>query len=434
MSTTQPARSASEWGVFQQLLARDVIDALAPPPARAVYTPWVVLWLLVYQRLHGNGSLGDAVSHFLTQFPSAAEQPSGATGGYRHARTRLPNAVVATAGRRVFDTLVAAYPPSWRGRRVFMMDGTTLRLAPTDALRGAFTPASNQHGRSHWPVMHLVVAHELASGLAAPPQHGAMYGPGAVGAVQLGLRLMPDLPPGSVILGDRNFGVFGLAHGAVAGGHDAVLRLTQSRFQALVKKAQPAGDGRWALTWHPSVADRKGNPDLRADAVLTGWLHEVPIGGDQPLWLFATVDGTGAEWGGLYRRRLDVETDIRDVRRTLALDQTRGRTVPMVEKELGAALLAYNLATQVRRVAAAARGVEPRRVSFAGVWSLVRAMVPMLRPEPADGHWETWFERLVKAAGQRLVPAREPGRQYPCELIPKRRGYPERKRPNKQAS
>ncbi len=48
--------------------------------------------------------------------------------------------MVATAGRRVFDTLVAAYPPSWRGRRVFMMDGTTLRMAPTDALRGAFTP------------------------------------------------------------------------------------------------------------------------------------------------------------------------------------------------------------------------------------------------------------------------------------------------------
>ncbi|MDY3553938.1 IS4 family transposase [Gemmata sp. JC717] len=373
------------WAVFERLLCRGAIDALAPPAQQAVYTPWVVLWLLVYQRLHANASLGDAVAHFRTHFAVPADPPAASTGAYSQARTRLPGAVVRAAARQVFEALVAGYPPSWRGPRVFLVDGTTVRLPPTEALRDAFAPASNQYGRSHGPVRHLVVAHELASGLGAAPQYGAMYGPAAVGEVQRAARMMDQLPPGSVLIGDRNFGVFGLAHAATAGGHRVLVRLTAARFRALVRSGRPAGDGRWSLTWTPTAADRKGNPGLGADASVTGWLHQVVVRADLTLWLFATVDGTGAELGQLYRRRQDVGTDIRDVKRPLGVDQLRGRTVPMVGKELSASLLAYNLATQVRRVAAGARGVEPRRISFAGVWSLVRAMVPVLRTGPRRG-------------------------------------------------
>ncbi|MDY3558477.1 transposase [Gemmata sp. JC673] len=213
-----------------------------------------------------------------------------------------------------------------------------------------------------------------------------------------------------------------------------LVRLTQARFRSLARGARPAGDGRWSLTWTPTAADRKGNPGLGPDASVTGWRHQVVVRADLTRWLFATVDGTGAELGPLYRRRPDVETDIRDVKRTLGVDQMRGRTVPMVDKELSAWLLAYNLATQVRRAAAGARGVEPRRISFAAVWSLVRAMVPALRPGPPEGHLGAWFERLVRAAGQRVLPNRPPGRQYPRELIPRSRGYPERKRTKKQTT
>ena len=48
------------------------------------------------------------------------------------------------AARRVFD-----------GRRVFIIDGTTVTLAPTPALSKAFPPATNQYGESVWPVAML---------------------------------------------------------------------------------------------------------------------------------------------------------------------------------------------------------------------------------------------------------------------------------------
>jgi hypothetical protein len=170
--------------------------------------------LLVYQRLHGNAPLSDAVAHFLLRFPTHARPDckrlhertlSANTAAYSQARSNLDPGVVDLAARTVFDTLVDAYPPSWQGRRAFILDGTTLSLAPTDELRNAFPPASNQHGRSHWPVLHMVVAHELASGLAAPPATGAMYGPDAVGEVDLAESLLAGLPERS----DTSHGLVG---------------------------------------------------------------------------------------------------------------------------------------------------------------------------------------------------------------------------------
>jgi hypothetical protein len=439
MSTphADPAPMPSEWQVFRTVLAPEVLNGLHPASPQAVYTPWVVTWLLVYQRLHKNATLSDAVAHFLLEFPADARPDckrcregtvSANPGTYSTARSNLPNRVLEVASGRVFDTLVGAYPPSWRDRRVFLLDGTTLALTATEGLVAAFPPASNQYGRSHWPVMHLVVAHELASGLAAAPQYGAMYGPEAVGEVDLGVRLLPALPAGSILLADRNFGVFGFAHGATVAGHDVVVRLTRARFRSMVKKGTPVEPGRWALTWKPSAHDRKTHPQLEPDATIRGWLHEVRVRGDLTLWLLSTVDATSAELAALYRHRGDVETDIRNLKVALDLDRMRGSDEAMVIKELWAAFVTYNLTTQVRRLAAARLKVDPRRLSFAGVLSLVRAFVAGLHAGQTEAQYQTRFERLLRAVGQRKLPQRKPGRSYPREVISRRRKFPERKR------
>ena len=44
------------------------------------------------------------------------------------------------------------------------------------SLRKAYPPAKNQHGRAHWPILRMVVLHELETGLAEVPQWGPMYG------------------------------------------------------------------------------------------------------------------------------------------------------------------------------------------------------------------------------------------------------------------
>jgi hypothetical protein len=431
-----PPAPRTAWELFQRLLPPRLLNDLDPKAAQTAYTPWVVTWLLVFQRLHGNATLNDAVSEFLLRFPPEARPDcqrvrertlSANTGAYSAARTALDGRVLYWAAAHLFDSLVAGYPPCWRGRRAFSVDGSTLQLAPTPQLRAAYPPARNQHGSSHWPILHLATAHELASGLAVWPEYGPMYGPQAVGEIALAKGLLARLPAGSILLADRNFGTFAFAYAAVQAGHAVLLRLKQERFEAPRRQAREVGPGKWALDWRPSRWDRQADPQLPAEAQVRGWLYEVRVSARLTLWLFSSADGTPPEMAALYHRRLDVETDIKDLKITLQLDRVSGKSVALVEKELVAALLAYNLANQVRRLAAQRLRLEPRRLSFAGVWSLVKAFTDGLLRAKTAAAAEADFEQLLRAAGQRQLPRRAEGRSYPREVIPRRRKFPTRK-------
>lgn len=421
--------------LFRQLLSPEFLNGLQPPSPTTVYTPYVVVWLLVYQRLHRNASLGAAVAEFLTQFPELAApkarhgagvETSANTGAYSKARTRLEPELARTVADHVTATLLGSEPEPQR--RVFLLDGTTVQLTHTPELCTAFPPASNQHGPSHWPILHLLVAHDLDTGLALRPEFGPMYGPHAQSELELTLRMIPRLPPGARILADRNFGVFAVAHGAQSSGHEVVVRLTNARFAAMRKGARVEEPGRWAVTWRPTRWDRAAHPSLPPGAEVPGWLHEVPVSPELTLWLFTTAPDSGAQLAALYRRRLDVETDIRDLKQTLAMDRLTGHGSAMVEKELVLGVVAYNLVNQVRRLAAHKAGVEPRRLGFAGLWTLVRGLLEAMVTGLSDEDWEQRFEQLLRWAGQRKSPRRATQRSYPRTIIPKRSRFPKRKK------
>jgi len=418
---------------FRSLIDRDAINALQPPGPAAIYTPFVVVWLLVYQRLHANASLRDAVAELLR---STAELPrrrrvieqtlSSNTGAYSRARSRLDVEVALHVADHVYQTLVDVTPPAWGQRRAFILDGTTVSLRPTAELTKAFPPASNQHGPSAWPICHLLVAHELASGCAIRPEIGAMYGPEAVSELELTKRLLPRLSEKSVLLADRNFGVFAFCQAAVTAGHDVVVRLTAARFRKLQRRASPLGPGTWTLNWQPSRDDRRAHPELPADASVTGRLHEVRISDDLTLWLLTTLNDSSAALAELYHLRQDVETDIRNVKVALKTEEIASKSVAMLRKELALSMVAYNLVVQVRRLAARKAGVKPRRLSFTGVWTLVRVILLQDKQQSA-AEWQAKFELVLRAATQQKLPNR-PGRSYPRQVIPRRRKFPERPR------
>ena len=415
---------------FGALLDPAEINAMQPMGPAAIYTALVTVWLLIYQRLHGGRPLSDAVDELLRTDPRALPENrrirrrtlSGNTGAYSRARARLRPEVTDRLADSIFDSLVAAAPPSLGGRRAFILDGTTITLAPIAALKAAFPPATNQHGPGAWPVAHLLVAHELESGCAIRPEVGPMYGPLAVSEADLAATIIPRLPAGSILLADRNFGIFSVAYAAARAGHDLLFRLTEARFRALLRRATPLGQGdgyrTWSLTWKPSAADRRAHPELPEDARIEVRLQEVIISPERSLRLVTTLADEAPVVGRLYRRRLDVETDIRDVKVALRTEEIEARSEEMVRKELAASIIAYNLVVQMRRLAAEATGVPPRRLSFRGVLGAVRIVLLEPMCTTAEG-WRERFELALRIAGQRTVPDR-PGRSYPRRAIPRR--------------
>ena len=110
-------------------------------------------------------------------------------------------------------------------------------LSPTSELRKAFPPATNQLGETVWPVLLLLVAHELQSGCALIPELGAMYGKDNTSEAKLAAAIAQRLPPRSLALADSGFGIFSVAYAMVNRGHKILFRLSKSRYKAIVRRA-----------------------------------------------------------------------------------------------------------------------------------------------------------------------------------------------------
>jgi len=159
----------------------DTFEELGPS---AVYKTSVVLWLMLFQRLNPNTSLRDAVLHFVETAPDELKTNkrlregslSTKSSSFSDARHRISLKAAHWFEDRVSSSIISSTPPSFNDQRVFLIDGTTFTLAPVAELQEQYPPASNQHGESVWPIAHVVLAHELSSGAALPPEIGAMYG------------------------------------------------------------------------------------------------------------------------------------------------------------------------------------------------------------------------------------------------------------------
>lgn len=393
-------------------------DQLMPLGPAAVYTASVVLWLLVYQRLNRNASLQAAVTHLVESAPHLCPDNkrvrngslSRSTGSYSDARQRLTLEVAEWFCDEVSRSIIAAAPPTLNDRRVFLVDGTNLTLAPEPKLRTDFPPARNQYGEGVWPLVNMVVLHELESGCAVRPE----IGPKSTSEVELAKVALARLPEHSVIMADSNFGIFSMAYKTIETGHSFVFRMTESRFNALRRQAVVVDQGAYATTyraqWTPSRKDRQTNPDLPAASRVEVFLHEIEVHEKLTLWLVTDLTEDAWTLSELYERRVNVEVDIRNIKVVLESEQIRARDVEMFRKELLTSMVAYNLVVQFRRQAAELAKVPPRRLSFTGVWTTYREFL-LLHWETTADAWRARYRRALGYAMEDKLPNR-PGRSF----------------------
>lgn len=441
-SALKEAEFDKAFSLLEQLVDLSRIDELCPLRNNAVYRNSVVLWMLVAQRMNPDSSLEAAVKLLIDSRPKLLpdnqrvtnRKLSSNTGAYSRGRDRLPLDAADWLARQVSQSLIEAAPPTFEGRRVFLIDGTTLTLAPEEELQRQFPPASNQHGAGVWPVALVVVAHELASGAALVPALGAMYGPQAVSETRLMRDCLGQLPQDGIVMADAGYGIFSVAWDVDQSQRSFVLRLTPQRFRALEKKSTlvesgPGGTTR-ALCWKPSPKERKNRPDLPPDAALQVRLHEIPAGDSGPLYLVTSLPQAASSLAELYRRRGDVEIDIRNLKVVLNTEQIRARSTAMFQKEFLTSMVAYNLVIQFRRQAAEQAGLPPRRLSFKRTWTTFRQFL-WTQPMCDAATWRARYAGALGYAMQDKLPNR-PGRSYPREVYhrrPKSSHFPKRQRP-----
>jgi hypothetical protein len=396
-----------------------------------VYTNSVTLWMLILQRLGKGQSLSEMVTQVIDNerdlLPDNKrvrdDTLSDGTSAYSKARKRLPMKVIEDFSKQVCDYLGRTSEPVFDGRRVFILDGTTITLPPTPALQKAFPPATNQHGTSVWPVAMLMVVNEMQSGCALLPQIDPMYGENNSSEARQAKEITSQLPADSIVLADSGFGIFSVAYACVNDGHDFLFRLSSSRFKALRRQAELIDQGpkhkTYRLNWTPSVKDRLTNPDLPQDASIDVVVHDVILDNEKSLYMVSNLEADATSAAELYSYRYDVEFDIRDLKVTMDTENIRGQSVEMVRKELMTSVVAYNLVAQFRRQAAKLANIEPRRLSFKGVWTTFRSGLLLKEPRSYE-EWYALYTRALNRAGKRKHPTRKAPREYPRQAHPRR--------------
>ena len=425
-------RIRSAIDLLRKLIPEDELRRLQPSSPNTVYTTLITLWMLTLQRLGGGKSLEDVVKDVLCEnrdlLPLNKRVQEGtlsfSSAAYSAARQRLELKTAEYFANRVCNSLIELSPPAFEERRAFIIDGTTITLSPTPELQKAFPPASNQLGETVWPVALLMVAHELQSGCALPPEIGAMYGENNVSEAELAKAIAQRIPRGAIVMADSGFGIFGVAYHVVQSGRPILFRMTKSRFKVVRRHATLIEDyeGRrtYQASWTPSAKDRKSHPEIPPDACLHVFLHETSLPSGETLYLVTTLQtdcDTAAEY---YARRYDVEHDIRDVKVTLNTEQIRARSVEMVKKELLTSIVAYNLVVQFRRQAAKLANIRPRRLSFTEVWDTFRKFVVDRGPCDEPTWQERYDQALHLAAKYCKLPDRKKPRSYPRQAHPRR--------------
>lgn len=392
--------------------------------AQRVYTQAPTLWLLVMQRLGGGLTLDQVVKDLIQNHSDILPENRRVTQGrlsennsaYNKARQRLPVQRIEEFSHRVCDHLARRAEPAFLDHRVFILDGTTVTLPPTPGLKKAFPPARNQRGESVWPVACLMVAHEMQTGCALAPQIDPMYGPNNSSEPKQAKKIIDRLPENSIVLADSGFGIFSVAFHCQLRAKPFILRLTKQRYKAYIKNAtlieDAAGYRTYHLIWKPTAQERKKHPEFPVDAAVEAFIHQVDLENEQTLELVTSIEVDALSVGELYRRRYDVEFDIRDLKVTMDTENIRAKSVDTFMKELLGSVIAYNLVTQLRKQAAKLINVPPRRLSFSGVWTTFR--YDLLYKECGTlQEWNHAFQRALVSASGRKLPNRKEPRNYP---------------------
>jgi len=397
----------------QHLPAEQIHKAVRKAGARfreRIFTPAVTLWTFLSQILDPDHSCRQAVARLCAYRTAKGLRPcSPETGAYCKARQRFPEKALAdlvrNSGRQLMDQ--AKEPWLWKGRSVKIADGTGLSMPDTPENQKAFPKQKGLRAGVGFPLMRLVVVFSLAVGTALDAAMGRFHGK-TTGELSLFRSLDDVLEPGDVLLADRLYSDFWDVARLQARGVDIVMRMHAGREKVWFR-------GRGHSTANRRVCWRKSKrPAWMAQKEYDGlpqWLYLRALRVDvrqrgfrtRCLVLVTTLTDAhaypAADLAELYRRRWQVELNLRSLKTTLQMDILRGESPDVVRKEVWAHLLVYNIVRGLMMQAAVAAGLRPDQISFKGALQTVNAFLPYLlraeSPAVAAGLWSAMIEAIA---------------------------------------
>jgi hypothetical protein len=404
---------------------------------RRLFTPLVMIWCLIYQRLNGDHSCDAVVSHMRSGGFDHVERDTGkaalsercksdSTAGFCKARQRLP---VAALEQALAETVQYAQRlpyqiEGWLDRAVFLLDGSTLQLRPYPELVREYGIHGTTKTTPYWVICRIVCLFCLHTGIVLRCSQGSEHKSEPV----LAADCVKSLWSGDLCIGDRIFGIFQVVQAVREARGEVLFRLGRLKARKLHRQMIYPGQD-LDVVWSPSDKDTL-HPGMSTAPVAGRLIYvrlERPGFRSQDLYLFTTLLDrerfTRDRLIQLYGLRWHVELNLRYLKDTLDLHRLEAKHVDVVRKELLAGMIAYNLVRIVMIQTALQAGCPILHLSFAHCLHRLTHYFSHdcpFCPSPAVA-----FQTLLSSCAHCRLPRRPAPRIEPRWVRPRDNSFPE---------
>lgn len=408
-----------------------------------VYSPLVTLWVFLSQVLSADHSCRAAVAKLIVhRLANGQSACSARTGAYCQARARLPERFFAAVTQLVGRALDSRVKRDWlwKGRRVYMFDGSTISMADTAANQAEYPQTWKSKPGAGFPLARIGVISSLACGAVLNLGLCPYAGKGT-GELSLLLRLWSILRKGDVLLTDCKMGTWKEILTLQQRGIDFVSRLNRAHRQADFRRGQRLGKDDHIVAWskpssirsidwptYHSLPDSLTIREARIRIETAGFrTKEIVV----VTTLLDPQTYRKEDLAELYRARWNQELDLRSIKTTMQMDVLRCKTPELVRKEAWTHLLAYNLVRTILAQAAEKQDTQPRTLSFKGALQTLEAFQPLIAHigRCSRPHREQLYQELLDAIAahrvanrpDRFEPRKKKRRRMPYDLLMKPR-------------
>jgi len=411
----------------------DKVDELLPAHRERRYPPTETLSMFLAQAMCADRSCQNAVNQAAMQrLKEGFSAVNTYTGGYCRARQRLPLTLVTQLTRYLSELIDDEVPVSWRwkGRRVRIVDGTTVTMPDTNANQAEYPQQRGQQQGLGFPICRLVGITCLSSGALINTAVGHFKGKG--GDEQTLLRSLQDtFQESDLILGDAFFATYFFIADMQAKGVDILMEQHGARRKSTdFRRGKKLGQRDHLI--------QLNKPKKRPDWMSTDQYHaspetitvrELKAGGKVMVTTLECARTFPKDaLKSLYKSRWHVELDIRHIKDTMEMNVLSCKTPEMVKKEIWVYMLAYNLLRFMMTKSALLADLLPRNLSFKHCLQLWMNVVQVTGFLSA-----LQFNELLRLISQQQV-GKQPGRTEPRAVKRRPKAYPLLTKPRKLAS
>lgn len=354
------------------------------------------------------------------------------TSAFTAARTRLPMAWLRRLWLRTADRMAAAAPclPGCYGRRVLVVDGTSVTTPDSAENQEIWPQPSSQKPGCGWPLISIVGIFCLSSGALLRAAHGALK----THEARLFAFIRRVLRPGDILVADRGYWSFANLALLPMRGADMIVRgryanrvdwrkgkcLGKSdRIVTMTRPSDKSASKVMSKRLWSKLPESIKVRQIRARATRPGFRAEdlflVTTLLDPQLWPAEVLVR-------LYLRRWRVELNFDDIKTTMRAAAMRCMSPDIVRRELLMHAIAYNLIRRIMLESAWQENVPLDQISFKGTLDTVRHWQHTVVAKRGRAARESILEEMLLLCASDLLLVR-PGRSEPRATKRRPKGY-----------